>query len=178
VERKFRLTDPTGFVKRAMAVGADFEPPVKQTDQYFNHPSRDFADTDEALRVRAVNQQCWLTYKGPKVDAETKTRREIELPLADSVKEPDPIDEILVALGFRPVAQVQKMRRSARLMRGDFSFAVELDEVRHLGSFVEIETIAHEDNLETARSQLAQLVEELELREELRESYLELLLAR
>ena len=63
-------------------LGATIEPPVVQVDQYFAHPARDFAQTDEALRLRRVGKQNFITYKGSKIDATTKTRREIELPLA------------------------------------------------------------------------------------------------
>ena len=44
-------------------------------------PCRDFAQTDEALRIRTVGDTSFVTYKGPKLDATTKTRRELELPL-------------------------------------------------------------------------------------------------
>ena len=44
---------------------------------------RDFARTDEALRLRHVGEFNYITYKGPKLDATTKTRREIEIGLAD-----------------------------------------------------------------------------------------------
>ena len=52
--------------------------PAEQVDTYFSHPARDFAATDEALRIRSIDQENFVTYKGPKLDATTKTRREID----------------------------------------------------------------------------------------------------
>src|SRR4249920_446158 len=55
----------------------------RDADHYFNAPDRDFAVTDEAIRVRTIGEKNFVTYKGPKLDRETKTRLEIEVPLAD-----------------------------------------------------------------------------------------------
>ena len=55
----------------------------RETDRYFNAPDRDFARTDEALRLRQAGRLNILTYKGPKLDALSKTRSEIEAPLAE-----------------------------------------------------------------------------------------------
>ncbi len=37
---------------------------IREKDAYFNAPHRDFATTDEALRIRTVDGRCVLTYKG------------------------------------------------------------------------------------------------------------------
>ena len=177
VERKFRLADPAAFVERAIAAGANFGAPINQLDEYFAHPTRDFRLTDEALRVRVTNGQCRITYKGPKINMETKTRREIELPFADSVKEPTQIGELLVALGFRSVAKVHKVRRSAQLSHGEWQFSMDLDDVTGLGSFVELDTTAAEHQVAAAEREMAAIAEEYGLTGEVRTSYLELLMA-
>ena len=54
------------------------------SDEYFQHPCRDFQKTDEALRVRTTslakdkNKFHYLTYKGVKLFEVGKTRQEIE----------------------------------------------------------------------------------------------------
>ena len=83
VEQKFRATHSAELLARLERMGAVFAEPVVQVDLYFAHPARDFAQTDEALRIRRVGERNFVTYKGPKLDAMTKTRRELELPLAD-----------------------------------------------------------------------------------------------
>ena len=177
VERKFRLRDPESFLRQATAAGANFGAAITQVDEYFAHPSRDFGSTDEALRVRVTDGQCRITYKGPKVSAATKTRHEIELPFADSVRDPGPISALLVALGFRSVRKVQKLRRSAQLCHGDWQFSMDLDDVQGLGTFVELDTAADEDQIAAAERAMAAIAEQYGLSGEVTTSYLEMLLA-
>src|SRR3954468_9713035 len=82
VEQKFRVDDPQAIRDRLIDLGVQFQESESQVDHYFRHPSRDFATTDEALRLRQIGEQNFITYKGPKIDAATKTRRELELPLS------------------------------------------------------------------------------------------------
>src|ERR1043165_5986993 len=95
VEQKFPLTSPAAIEQKLLQLAARESDRVEQIDAYFNHPSRDFAQTDEALRIRQVGQQNFITYKGPKVDATTKTRREIELPLGDGSVTAEQFAEVL-----------------------------------------------------------------------------------
>ena len=85
VEQKFPVADMRAIREGLAALGAEVAAPQEEVDLYFAHPVRDFAATDEALRLRQKGPQNRITYKGPKIDTTTKTRREIELPLA-----PDP----------------------------------------------------------------------------------------
>ena len=39
-----------------------------QEDIYFQSPIVDFADTDEALRIRTTDNDIFITYKGPKLN--------------------------------------------------------------------------------------------------------------
>ena len=82
VEAKFRCSDWEPVIARLQEWGATGEPVRQDADHYFNAPDRDFATTDEAVRVRQTGPKAVITYKGPKRDAVTKTRTEIELPLA------------------------------------------------------------------------------------------------
>ena len=56
---------------------------LREADHYFNAPDRDFARTDEAFRLRRIGAANFVTYKGPKRDAQRKMRTEIEVPLPD-----------------------------------------------------------------------------------------------
>ena len=82
VEQKFRVDGFAEIETHLARLGAEIENPIEQVDTYFAHPQRDFAATDEALRIRQVGDENFVTYKGPKIDSQTKTRREIELPFA------------------------------------------------------------------------------------------------
>jgi adenylate cyclase class 2 len=71
VEMKFRLSAPGAFEARLAEIGAKLSEPLTETDVYFAHPARDFAATDEALRLRKKGRKYSITYKGPKIDPAT-----------------------------------------------------------------------------------------------------------
>lgn len=147
-------------------MGAHFVAEVCETDTYFNHPSRNFAETDEALRIRVSDDHTFLTYKGPKIDPRSKTREEIEV----SLKDADTTAQLLTKLGFTPVADVRKVRRLFTLD----NFTICLDTVDTVGTFVEVETSGK--NVKELRNQALSILETLNLRNRERKSYLELLL--
>jgi inorganic triphosphatase YgiF len=69
---------------------------VIEEDHYFNAPHRDFAQTDEALRIRRIGPHSQLTYKGPKHAGPTKTRTELEVPLHDGDAPAETLARLLV----------------------------------------------------------------------------------
>ncbi|OYW17553.1 MAG: hypothetical protein B7Z55_12300, partial [Planctomycetales bacterium 12-60-4] len=113
VELKFPIDDPESLRNRLAAIGAVWSEPIRQVDLYFGHPSRNFAETDEALRMRTAGADSILTYKGPVVDRRTKTRQEIEVELAPGSDSATALTGILQLLGFFPVREVVKTRRTA-----------------------------------------------------------------
>jgi adenylate cyclase class 2 len=177
VEQKFAVADLAAVERRLAALGARPDAPVAHRDEYFAHPGRDFAHTDEALRIRRVGEANFVTYKGPKIDRTTKTRREIEVSLAPGEKAADDFRALLMALGFRPVTEVCKRRHTWQLTFQDQEIEVALDRVERVGSYVELETQSDESGLDVARANLAALAAELPLGASERRSYLELLLA-
>jgi adenylate cyclase, class 2 len=178
VEQKFPVTDLARLKGALTELHAVAEPPVDQADQYFAHPARDFAITDEALRIRRVGDQNYLTFKGPKLDATTKTRREIEITLEGGKTGFERATELFSALGFQPVAQVHKVRQPFELRWLDRTVEIALDQVTSVGSFVEIELVVGSDEVDAAKACLASLAERLQLDNSERRSYLELLLAK
>src|SRR3954470_19109093 len=82
VEQKYRYSADLNLEQRLDELGARWESVNQQSDVYYAHPVRNFAETDEALRIRRVGEKNFVTYKGPKIDKTTKTRMELELPLA------------------------------------------------------------------------------------------------
>ncbi|WP_257300649.1 class IV adenylate cyclase [Haloarchaeobius sp. FL176] len=161
---------------------------VGQTDVYYDAPHRDFAATDEALRIRqevsldeAEGREAgfdWsldegttmVTYKGPLVDDSSKTREEFETAVADR----GAMEGILDGLGFEPAATVRKRRRRFALS----GYTVTLDEVDGLGEFVEVETEVEADDIEAAREGAFGVLDALGLdaADGIRTSYLGLLL--
>lgn len=177
VEVKFRLSEDRAVVlSKLQQLGATPGEEIAQADHYFNHPVRDFAETDEALRIRSVADQNWVTWKGPKIDSRTKTRREIELPMGDGTQTADQLSEVLQILGFRSVTVVRKTRRLHELTRNNRRFEIALDEVDELGSFLEVELIASEANLKSAQEAVLELASRLGLSQTEPRSYLGMLL--
>jgi len=178
VEQKFPVVQLAAMCDKLAALGATVGERREEVDRYYAHPARDFARTDEALRIRGVGPAGFLTYKGPKMDATTKTRREIELALPEGEQGRRAWGELLEALGFRPIAEVRKRRRKARVPWQGRRVEVSLDEVERLGTFVELELLAEPDDVEPAKACIASLAAHLGLAGSERRSYLELLLGR
>jgi adenylate cyclase class 2 len=195
VEVKVRA-DHEAVRERLDALGADPANEVTQEDTYYDAPHREFAETDEALRVRrevirsesdgetAVRSEsdgttsedgtefAELTYKGPLLEAESKTRREVETAVEDG----EVAGDILSALGFDAAATVRKDRERFALD----GFTVTLDAVDGLDEFVEIETeVEAEAEVESAREEAYDVLRDLGLDpdDQIRTSYLGLLLA-
>ncbi|OWK41672.1 class IV adenylate cyclase [Fimbriiglobus ruber] len=176
VEVKYRVADWDRVVATLAGWGATAAAAREDTDHYFNSPDRDFAKTDEALRLRRIGTDNFLTYKGPRRDAATKTRTEIELPVAGGSAAAATAVKFLAHLGYRPVAVVSKVRRVYRFERAGFAVEVCLDDVGAIGRFVEIEIMADEPRFEAAKAAVIATAADLGLTDQERRSYLELLL--
>ncbi len=151
---------------------------VEETDLYWNGGGRDFCRTDEALRLRSVRRlpdgegRTYLTYKGPKLDARSSTRKEYET----SVGEFGAAQSILRALGYYAAFTVKKTRRS--FTRGAQTAC--LDTVDGLGRYMELEQLLEDGaSREDALTSLLALLDALDLSRDAltRKSYLELLMA-
>lgn len=150
-------------------------------DIYYQHPSRDFQASDEALRLSARGSRVELTYKGPRLHPRpnakpdssrgSAARREIVLHLGEEGAARD----LLEVLGFRPVAEVRKRRD---LFHVD-GFEVSLDTVPLLGVYLEVERVVPDDEDRAVHEEAAEaLLKRWGLEgEKERRSYLELLLA-
>ena len=158
-------------VERALAgLGAEQAGAVVQVDTYYDAPHRDFAETDEALRTRAETRDgettTKLTYKGPLVDDESKTREEFETVVADATATAN----IFERMGFAPAATVHKDRRFYRYD----GYTVTLDDVEDVGEFVEVEAETDEDGVDRARKGAYEVLRALGLDpdDQVRTSYL------
>lgn len=178
IELKFPVARHDVVEKRLAEWAATPADPVVQIDRYFAHPARDFAQSDEAFRMRSVGHDNFVTYKGPVLDRQVKTRREIEVPIAPGAEAAAQFREILEALGFREVRAVEKRRTAWRFTNAGRDFELTLDDVAGLGLYVEIETLAESSQKEDAQDALLNIARELNLGKPERRSYLALLLER
>jgi adenylate cyclase class 2 len=178
VEVKVRA-DHEAVRERLAELDADPAGTVEQADTYYDAPDRDFAETDEALRIRretvladdgSESETTKLTYKGPLVEAESKTREEYETAVDDGSE----LAGILDGLRYEPAATVEKHREYFTLD----GYTITLDSVTGLGEFLEVERDADEDGIERVREGAHDLLRKLDLDpdEQIRTSYLGLLL--
>jgi adenylate cyclase class 2 len=172
IEQKFAHADFAVIERRLAEWGVTQSEEHVEADHYFNAPDRDFARTDEAFRLRRAGPKNFLTYKGPKQAAAVKIRTELEVPLPDGDDSAAQFTQLLVHLGYRPVAVVKKRRRMYPLRRGGFRLTICLDEVEVLGRFAEVEILAPEGQTDAARQVVQEVAAQLGLRDVERRSYL------
>jgi len=165
IEIKAYCPEHGPIVEKITALGATFKERRHELDRYFNHPSRDFKETDEALRIRRAANRNILTYKGPKIGTAAKSREEVEV----EVKNFEEMRSILLKLGFQEAGRVSKVRDLYCWK----DLKIYLDQVEALGNFVEIEKKGV-DRL-TIERELLSLAKDLGLNRLERRSYLELL---
>ena len=173
IEVKVAVSNLESVKQMLIRMGGELIKKVKQVDIYFTHPCRDFAITDEALRLRLEEDSATLTYKGPKIGLVGKSRIEIGVRVSNSKA----LIDILKALGFKPVFNVVKLREVYVLKN---RYKVSLDDVEDLGFFVEVELIGSYERVREAETELLNLLKSLgiESPRPIRKSYLELLLAK
>lgn len=156
---------------------------IRESDTYFTSDFHDFMERDEALRIRESENlttresSAVLTFKGPKLDSVSMTRKELETGVEDSTV----CRDILLSLGYQMLAPVNKLRQY--YSKGQIHACV--DQVEGLGSFLELEILvpAEEGKEDTAREkallQIASVLEQLgySMAETTRFSYLSMLLS-
>jgi adenylate cyclase class 2 len=175
VEAKAHVNDFNSVLKKLNEIGAEEVKIEHQKDTYFNNLEyRDFEKSDEALRIRNTTlndgtSQIILTYKGPKLDDISKTRKEIEV----SVEDAKNTGLILESLGFKPAANVEKERTTYLFEE----FIISLDKVHKVGNFVEIEKgMIEGEDFKEAIDKIFEIYKKLGIEEGFeRRSYLELM---
>jgi adenylate cyclase class 2 len=176
VEQKFPIPDIAVVQSRLATLGETISAARLEVDVYYARPARDFTQPDEALRIRRVGESNCMTNKGPKIDSTTKTRHEIELPLAPGDESGRRCGELLESLGFRPIGEVRKQRRKATVIWQDRQVSAVLDDVEGLGLFAELELLCEPAEVEASKACIASLAQRLELQASERRGYIEMLL--
>ena len=176
VEAKYRNADRTAAVATLLDWGATLRQDRTDADLYFQAPDRDLKASDEAFRLRRIGPKNYLTYKGPRRDAETKTRPEVEVALADGDAAAADAERLLTALGYTPVTTVRKKRRVYTFTRDGFDMEACFDTLDGVGAFVELEILADEAQYEAAKAVLLAAAADLGLSEQEKRSYLAMVL--
>jgi adenylate cyclase class 2 len=189
VEIKVKISDPNLMRKKFKENNGIYKLSLDHEDTYFNMPegSRDFKQTDEALRLRKSVEflkentskpqkiNYYITYKGKKIDKTTKTREEIEI----KISEIEAMKMLLKLLGFQEVFTVVKKRELYDFMLNDTKVEALIDYIPILEQhFVEVELITESiNNVEKSKDILFEFLNKLGIKkqESIRKSYLELI---
>lgn len=179
VEQKFVVTDVVHLRAQLAQHGYQQTGSEQHCDIYFRHPCRDLRANDEAFRLRTVNADCCLTYKGQRLPGPVKMRPEIELDINAGQRASWLL--MLQHLGFEPLPMVRKRRHNfaahGPATENRAKVLVSLDEVERLGTFAELELIVDDaDQLQSAGTQISQLATQLGLVTVQPQSYLSLVL--
>ena len=112
VELKVRIPSLDPVREQLTGKNAKFCGRVHEHDIYYNAPDRDFALTDEAVRVRYTDDHAVVTYKGPKIRKYgLKAREELNF----AVESGEAFETMLVRLGFTRTTEVNKWRENYTL---------------------------------------------------------------
>ena len=131
-EVKFLLPSLDAGASRLAALGARVETKRHfEANILYDFPDGRLSKRDEALRLRRVGDDAWLTWKGPQHGSgRIKQRRELETLVEDG----DAVEGILEALGACECFRYEKYRTSYRVDDA----VLTLDETP-MGAFMEIE---------------------------------------
>lgn len=110
-----------------------------EEDYYFNHPCRNFAESDEALRLRkrncSLSRSYVLTYKGPRESDLSKVKIREEIEVFFDEKELSSILTIFEKLGFKLITHFNK-KREIYSGRG---LSASIDLLHGVGYYLELE---------------------------------------
>jgi adenylate cyclase class 2 len=131
-EVKLRVSDPEYGRKAVLRIGAlPMEPRHFEDNIFIDDGEGGVLARGGLLRIRRVGAKGVLTFKGPrKVVEGIKTREEIEVSLPD----PDTVERLFAALGYKPIFRYQKYREVFRWR----DVEIVLDETP-IGTYLEIE---------------------------------------
>lgn len=158
---KYKPSQKTSLLQYLEEENYEYVSCEEQIDEYYNHPCRDFKETDEALRIRTIIDQekykDWsvLTYKGKNYSSTGQSRTEIESEISDGTA----VKEILEKLGFVLAASVCKRRCTYRKK----GIIICLDEVKDLGHYLEIEIMCQECMEKETQERLYEILEKFPL---------------
>lgn len=137
IEAKIKVDDLAATRAKLQSLGAKLVGDFFETNVIFDTEDRSLLAVDKGLRVRAARnvatdeESVTITFKGPRKHSAMKSRQETELQVSGF----QPAVELLGQLNFHQVLLFEKRRQSWELG----GCKVELDELPHLGCFVEIE---------------------------------------
>jgi predicted adenylyl cyclase CyaB len=191
IEMKFRVDDLAAYERLVQkTLGAAFGEPTTESDVFFTNEALGFPNEGKSLRIRRRGNYLATTFKGARLDKETKTREELELTLVDEGQDVtaettrrvdqarDDWIRFYERLGFAQYGRVVKTRRRAEAVFEGRRVEITLDVIDGLGSFTELEVMAEKSDFAAAKTDVMVLAASLGLRETILQSYLSMVCAK
>ncbi len=136
IEVKAKVNDVNGLLKIADKLGISFGKPIVQDDATYE-TKIPYADPDwNIFRIRKQDGKSILTMKY-KASSRSRDNHERETVIGDA----DEVADMLERVGYVFAIQIYKQRRTAKY----HNLEICLDEVKDLGSFIEVEKLAEDD---------------------------------
>jgi adenylate cyclase class 2 len=150
LEAKIKVPDFAPLRARLRELGASSQGIVHETNTFFDTTSAALQGGGKGLRIRINrsengHEEAIITFKGPRKPGTFKNREELETTVSD----PTTTEAIFKALGLERRISFEKRRESWKLG----SCKIELDEIPHLGTYLEIEG-PDEQSITTIQHQL------------------------
>lgn len=152
IEVKARLKDKDAIMKKLATLGCEFSPVKTQDDMVWVEKTgtlNEFLSNKVFLRIRIQNgEKVIMTAKKPKAlsgdGALVKREHEVVVHSAEEAR------GILDMLGLKEAVRVVKKRQTC----GYKEFEICVDEIENLGSFIEMEKIAEQEDAEAIQKEM------------------------
>lgn len=142
----------------------------RQVDTYFKHESEENEKMVIRIRKDYTSNKALLTFK-------SKSKHEKDISWADfdtPIEDPDRLENLLISSGYVYFCLVDKVRQS--FAYGEFE--INIDNIRDLGLFIEIEKNGDEREVEVIRKEIIELLNQLSIKEGdiIQQGYVQLML--
>lgn len=140
IEVKAKVDDLRDVRLKLETLGCSFSEPLVQDDTIFVNFDGDFTKVMKTnyLRIRKIGSETLFTLKQPQENELDCIEKEV------AISDPDEFREALELMGYHEVVQVYKTRVKTRYK----DMEICLDDVKDLGTFVEVERIVDGDGEE------------------------------
>ena len=158
VELKFPLLNHNGLIEKLKSIVKIEKEGDFQKDTYFNLAHRDFLSkkpVSEWLRLRESKKGFSLNYKKWHNEDGSKTVSCDEF--ETKIENPDSLKKLFGNLNFKELISVEKNRNVWNYKDTEIA----IDEVKELGSFIEIEAKGNFTNIEEVKKHLYEILKEI-----------------
>jgi len=126
----------------------------RQTDIYMKHENDETRKMIIRIRKKYNKEQAILTFKG----SAPKNQEDIAWEDFDTaIENPDNLERLLINNGYTYVCLIDKVRQSFQYKE----FEINIDNVRDLGIFIEIEKNANENEIQNVKNEITNLLNQL-----------------